>query len=62
MRKGQEIGWFQHGSTVLVFAPAGYELCQGLGEGVAIRMGEALLRLPANQRMTRGEQMEFSAA
>jgi phosphatidylserine decarboxylase len=48
MRKGAELGWFQHGSTVLLFAPRGYELCQGLGEGIAIRMGEALLRIPAS--------------
>jgi len=48
MRKGAELGWFQHGSTVLLFAPRGYELCQGLGEGIAIRMGEALLRIAAS--------------
>lgn len=49
MRKGKEIGWFEHGSTLLVFAPAGYELYEHLGEGCAIRMGEPLLRLPANE-------------
>jgi phosphatidylserine decarboxylase len=49
MRKGEEIGWFQHGSTVLVFAPAGYNLCEGLGQGAAIRVGEPLLRLPSDQ-------------
>jgi phosphatidylserine decarboxylase len=61
MRKGMEMGWFEHGSTVLVFAPAGYELCPGLGEGVAIRMGEALLRVPAHRTLARSEQTEFSA-
>ncbi len=43
-RKGQEMGWFQHGSTIIVFAPRGHVLCEGIGEGVRIRMGQPLLR------------------
>jgi phosphatidylserine decarboxylase len=46
-RKGEEMGWFQHGSTIIVFAPAGFALCDGLAEGSEIRMGVPLLRLPA---------------
>jgi phosphatidylserine decarboxylase len=42
--RGQEIGWFQHGSTVIILAPAGYCLCQGLAQGTRVRMGQALLR------------------
>ena len=45
-RKGEELGWFQHGSTVIVFAPEGYSLCDGVGEGARIRLGQPLLRLP----------------
>ena len=45
VRKGDEMGWFEHGSTILVFAPEGSALCDGLGEGVRLRMGEALMRL-----------------
>jgi len=45
-RKGEELGWFQHGSTVIVFAPDGYSLCDGVGEGARIRLGQPLLRLP----------------
>jgi phosphatidylserine decarboxylase len=45
-RKGDEMGWFEHGSTIVVFAPAGFALCEGVREGVTIRMGEPLLRLP----------------
>ena len=45
--KGAEMGWFQHGSTIIVFAPKGFRLCDGLGPGTRIRMGEPLLRLPA---------------
>ena len=44
--KGQEIGWFEHGSTIIVFAPEGFALCEGVEEGLMIRMGRALMRLP----------------
>ncbi|MGA2895878.1 MAG: archaetidylserine decarboxylase [Xanthobacteraceae bacterium] len=43
--KGEELGWFEHGSTIIVFAPDGFELCDGVCDGAAIRMGEPLLRL-----------------
>lgn len=45
-RKGEELGWFQHGSTILVFAPPGLEPCANVQEGRSIRMGQPLLRLP----------------
>jgi len=44
--RGQELGWFEHGSTIIVFAPPGFTLAPGIAEGHAIRMGQALMRLP----------------
>jgi phosphatidylserine decarboxylase len=44
--KGQEMGWFQHGSTIIVFAPEGFLLCDGLASGVRLRAGQALMRQP----------------
>jgi phosphatidylserine decarboxylase len=44
--KGDEMGWFQHGSTIIVFAPRGFKLCEGIGDGAQVRMGQALLCLP----------------
>jgi len=44
--KGQELGWFEHGSTIIAFAPAGFTLSEGIAEGVTVRMGEPLMRLP----------------
>lgn len=44
--KGQEMGWFEHGSTILVFVPPGFELAPGIAAGRRLRMGEALLRVP----------------
>ncbi|RZS58503.1 archaetidylserine decarboxylase [Sphaerotilus mobilis] len=43
-RKGEEMGWFQHGSTIIVFAPKGHELCEGIANGVRIKMGQPLLK------------------
>ena len=41
--KGQELGWFQHGSTILVFVPTGFKLAEGIATGQRIKMGQALL-------------------
>ncbi|MDZ4694585.1 MAG: archaetidylserine decarboxylase [Deltaproteobacteria bacterium] len=46
MKKGQEMGWFELGSTILVFAPDGFALCDHVEEGIRIKMGEPLLHLP----------------
>ena len=44
--KGEEMGWFQHGSTIIVFAPRGFTLADGIVAGTRIRMGQALMHLP----------------
>src|SRR5262249_44421633 len=44
-RKGDELGYFHHGSTIVVVVPAGFEICGNVREGEPIRMGEPLLRL-----------------
>jgi phosphatidylserine decarboxylase len=42
-RKGDELGYFHHGSTIIVIASAGFDLCANVCEGERIRMGEPLL-------------------
>ena len=44
--KGQELGWFQHGSTIIVFAPKGFALLDGIAPGTRVRAGQALMSLP----------------
>jgi phosphatidylserine decarboxylase len=44
--KGQEMGWFQHGSTIILFAPSDFGLCEHVREGAKIRVGQPLMRLP----------------
>jgi len=45
LRRGEEMGWFEHGSTIIVFAPPGMDLCAEIGEGRRIQMGQALMDL-----------------
>lgn len=45
-RKGQEMGWFEHGSTIIVLAPRGFTLCEHVFEGATVRVGERLMLLP----------------
>ncbi len=45
-RKGEEMGWFELGSTIIAFAPAGLTLADHVKPGATIRMGQPLLRLP----------------
>ena len=45
--KGDEMGWFEHGSTILVFAPEGFRLADGIEAGGTIRVGQPLMRLPS---------------
>jgi phosphatidylserine decarboxylase len=45
-QRGEELGWFEHGSTILVLAPAGFGLWAGIEEGTMIRMGQPLLAHP----------------
>ena len=41
--KGQEMGWFQHGSTIVVLAPPGLRLVSHLDTGSQVKMGQALM-------------------
>jgi phosphatidylserine decarboxylase len=46
VQKGDELGWFEHGSTIIVLTPDQFEFCENVAEGTRIRAGEALLRKP----------------
>jgi phosphatidylserine decarboxylase len=42
--RGQELGWFEQGSTIIVLAPPGCMLAAGRFTGGRLQMGEALFR------------------
>ena len=44
IKKGDELGWFEHGSTIIVLAPGDFAFCDGIAEGARIRAGQPLLR------------------
>jgi phosphatidylserine decarboxylase len=44
VKKGDELGWFEHGSTIIVLADETFDFCADISEGTRIRAGQALLR------------------
>ncbi|MBL7002546.1 MAG: phosphatidylserine decarboxylase [Gammaproteobacteria bacterium] len=42
--KGDEMGYFQHGSTIILFTSSQYQMIETLKTGDRINMGEALLK------------------
>jgi len=50
--KGEEMGWFEHGSTIIVLAPKGFELL--VEPRKIIRVGEPLLGLPSGSARAPG--------
>jgi phosphatidylserine decarboxylase len=44
LQRGEEMGWFEHGSTIIALAPPGFLLGEGVFEGARVKMGQALLR------------------
>ena len=49
LARGEEMGWFEHGSTILVLLPSDVTLAP-LAEGRGIRAGEPLARVPHRAR------------
>ncbi len=45
LAKGEAMGWFEHGSTIIVFAPPGVSLSEQWSPGDVIRMGQPLFHL-----------------
>jgi phosphatidylserine decarboxylase len=44
--KGEELGWFEHGSTIIVFTPQGFNLAEGVVDGMRVKAGQALMHIP----------------
>ena len=44
LQRGEEMGWFEHGSTIIVLAPLELRLADGVRQGARVQMGQALLR------------------
>jgi phosphatidylserine decarboxylase len=47
VRKGDELGWFEHGSTIIVLAPDHFEFCENVMESARIYAGQPLMRKAA---------------
>lgn len=42
IKKGEELGWFEHGSTLVLLVPPTWKIVPGLEEGSRLFMGQAL--------------------
>jgi phosphatidylserine decarboxylase len=42
LARGEDMGWFEHGSTIIVLVPPGFELAPGVATGATLRAGQAL--------------------
>ncbi len=59
--KGQELGWFEHGSTIIVFAPDGFTLAEQILPGAQIKMGSPLMQLPPEAKDSQASDDEQEA-
>ena len=57
LKKGEEMGWFEHGSTIIVFVPANWELAPGIHTGKQICAGQALLQKSRLGKNTNSSQI-----
>lgn len=48
--KGQEMGWFEHGSTIILLSAKGTAILDTIRPGSVVCMGEALLKLASCDR------------
>ncbi|MEP9400214.1 archaetidylserine decarboxylase [Sphingomonas sp. VNH70] len=46
LARGEEMGWFEHGSTIVMLLPAPYRLAAGVVTGMRVRAGEVLFERP----------------
>jgi phosphatidylserine decarboxylase len=59
LRKGEEMGYFQHGSTIIVLATPGMQFGGWVHEGSRIRMGEPLLAFETASEASRSPGGRF---
>lgn len=48
-QKGDEMGWFEHGSTSVMLAPASWAFAPNVQFGNVLRMGQPPFRLPLHR-------------
>ena len=50
--KGEELGWFEHGSTIILFAPSECEVLTTIQEGMRVQMGQAIYCHPFDTNLS----------
>lgn len=62
VRKGEEMGWFEHGSTIILLAPRHFQLLPHIRQGETVRMGVALMRVPQENEVDATDMQPESGA
>jgi len=51
-KKGEELGWFEHGSTIILFAPGNCSFITTMEVGSRVQMGQALICHPFDANLS----------
>ena len=60
--KGDEMGWFEHGSTIIVLLPAHLDLAEGIQPGTVVRAGQALAHHPVGETVKAAVPTDLATA
>jgi phosphatidylserine decarboxylase len=52
-RKGDEMGWFEHGSTIVMLAPSSWSFVESVRTGRVVRMGQPLFQIRKHRGCSR---------
>lgn len=58
MRKGEELGWFEHGSTIIMLVPDDFTFCDHVADSARIKAGQPLMRKAGAARVCAADASE----
>ncbi|WP_416193767.1 archaetidylserine decarboxylase [Nitrobacter sp. TKz-YC01] len=56
VKKGEELGWFEHGSTIIMLASDEFEFCDNVVESARLKVGQPLMRRAAGTGVREPDQ------
>lgn len=56
--KGEELGYFQHGSTIILFSTPDFSFCDGAQTGARVQMGQPLLSFGRQVKLSNRESRQ----
>ncbi|WP_347264110.1 archaetidylserine decarboxylase [Nitrobacter sp.] len=56
VKKGEELGWFEHGSTIIMLASDEFKFCDNVVESARLKVGQPLMRRAAGTGVREPDQ------